>query len=264
VGRSFPLTVVRVHDARLVPEAFDERSLSPLVVRLEARSRREDGTRVEETRRYRAYAFEPGETVVPAPELRARPRAGGAERSVRGEPLRLRVEATLDPAAPGPPELPGEPLSRPFPWAAALAGLGLSLLAGSAALLASRRRRARAAPPAAAAPVAPPPPPDASTRALGRLAAIAARGGPPADAVAATALVVREYAADRFGVPALRRTSAELASSLRSRVAADARAALAQALATADAAKFAAHVPSAAERDEALGRATAFVRGSGP
>jgi hypothetical protein len=64
----------------LVPTAWTT-ARSPLVVRLEGTTRREDA-RVEETRRYRGYAFSRTDVLVPAAARRApaRGRAGDGAR----------------------------------------------------------------------------------------------------------------------------------------------------------------------------------------
>ena len=51
LGKAFPVTVTRVWEKDLEPSEWDDASLSPLVVRLEERTLREDDVRVEETLR---------------------------------------------------------------------------------------------------------------------------------------------------------------------------------------------------------------------
>jgi hypothetical protein len=76
LGRAFPLTVTLVWNKSLEPEPWEEHRLAPLVVRLEETTRRENATHFEETRRYRAYAFEL-ESVAGAAHGRVeRPRRG--------------------------------------------------------------------------------------------------------------------------------------------------------------------------------------------
>jgi hypothetical protein len=65
--------------------------------------------------------------------------------------------------------------------------------------------------------------------------------------VAEAAEVLRDYAAARFGVPARERTSEELVAALGPRVEG-----LALVLGRCDAVKFAAHDPTAEERDAVL------------
>lgn len=249
-GRAFPLTVVRVWSKDLVPAEWSDRTLAPLHLRLEEARRREDAARVEETRRYQARAFALGDVAIPAPKLRARPKDGGPERAAVAEPVRVRVRPELDPAAPGPPELPGEPPRAPFrwvPWAAAAAA-ALAALA-----LARRRKRPAAAP-------APPPPPAPHERALARLREIAEREprDVPAD-FASTSAVLRDYVAERFAVRAAQRTTEELLAAPETAACRDA---LAGALGPCDLVKFAAHRPDPAERSRLLALAEAFVRGT--
>jgi len=108
LGKAFPLTVVRTWSKDEAQKWSDE-ALAPLEARLQETSRREDRRRVEETRRYHAYAF------------------GLADVS---EPVTLDVKRALDPKSPGPPELPGDLLSEPFSWwlATGLAALAAFLL----------------------------------------------------------------------------------------------------------------------------------------
>ncbi|MHC4818686.1 MAG: hypothetical protein ACYTF8_11590, partial [Planctomycetota bacterium] len=118
LGKGFPLTVVRTWRRGQTPAAWDDEALVPLEVRLLETTRREDDRRVEETRHYRGYAFSLTDVRVPG--------------------LELRVKRALDPASPGPAELPGEPLAEPssrWPWAA----VGVTVFAAFVLLL--RRRR---------------------------------------------------------------------------------------------------------------------------
>jgi hypothetical protein len=156
------------------------------------------------------------------------------------------VTPTLDPKNPGAAELPGGLLPMPFawlPWTLA----GVAALVGAAYFV---RRRA-SAPGVAAAPAAKP---DPSVRARERLAALRARTNDEAWFVEA-ASVVRDYAAERFEVPATRMTSEQL-------VAAAKNAPLADVLARCDAVKFAAQTPDAADASRVLDAAEAFVAGA--
>lgn len=259
LGRSFPLEVVRVWSRDLVPEAWDDRRLAPLRVQLVEHVRREDDARVEERRRYRAYAFAPGEVVVAAPELRARPRAGGEERVVRAQGIRLRVRASLDPDEAGSPEPPPGPLAEPassWPW------LGLALLLGALLTAGVTRRLRRVEVEEAEPPAAPAPPPEAG--ALARLEALRAGarsrrapGEVEADVVAATE-VVREYVGARYRVRAAVKTTEELLAACPANEVL--RSSLAGLLAGPDRVKFAAFWPGAADRDGLLDGAVAFVR----
>ena len=89
LGTAFPLEVLRTWSAGPAPDWSDE-TLAPLYVRLVETSRRESEGRVEETRRYEAYAFALADLA---------------------EPVELRETRALDPTAPGPAELPAAPAS---------------------------------------------------------------------------------------------------------------------------------------------------------
>ena len=109
LGRAFPLTVVRIWNLQQEEPEWSDRLLEPLVVYLLETTQRQNETVVEETLRYRAYAF--------------------ADLS---EPIELRVRRTLDPEKPGPAELPRLPENKPFPWwliGAAGALLSVALIA---------------------------------------------------------------------------------------------------------------------------------------
>jgi hypothetical protein len=229
LGKAFPVTVVRVWKKELVPAEWNDRALAPLALRLEETTRREDDLRVEETRRYRGYAFTLADVTIRAPKLAARPKDGGPEVVVTAEPIRLRVTRALDPEAPGAPELPEAPPARPFPWWPAALGLAL------AALVARRLLRRPAAPPA------PPAPRDTG---LARL-----REMEPKEAILLAAALVRDRAVAAPGM-----TTEDLLA------AAPGRALLSRVLGPADLVKFAAHVPGAAEKAAVLDAAEAFVR----
>jgi hypothetical protein len=237
LGKPFPLTVVRVWQKDLVPDEWSDRALAPLALKLEEETRRDDGTRVEETRRYLAHAFSTKDVVIPGLKLAARPRDKGPERKVSASGFRIRVKRALDPENPGPPELPGEAPPRRG-WFLVTGG-ALALIA---VLFLALRRRPRAPAPAPA--VAPPAPPRAHERALGRL-----RGATIEEA----ADVVREYVAEAKGIRALERTTEELLAAIPSP-------ALRGVLGPADLAKFAAHVATEAERERVLVSAEAFIR----
>jgi hypothetical protein len=237
LGKAFPLTVVRVWKKDLVPEAWTEKALAPLAVKLEEETRRDDGARVEETRRYLAHAFSLKDIVVRGLKLVAKPGDGGPERKVSATGFRIRVRPALDPGNPGPPELPGEPPpSRDWVWGGAGA-----LAIAFALFLALRRKRPQPAPAPPA--VAPPPPPAPHERALRRLE--------ECKTVEEAADIVREYVAEAMGVRALEMTSEQLLVAIP---------ALAAILGPADLAKFAAQPPTAAGRAAVLAAAEAFVR----
>lgn len=236
-GEPFPLTVTRVYRKDLVPAAWSGKELAPLSLRLLGESRRDDGTRVEETFRYVAHAFSLDDVVVRGVKLAARPLDGGAERKVAATGFRIRVKPGLDPEDPGPPELPGDPPpSRAWMWW----GSGAFALLAAAVLFLALRRRPRAEAPAPAAPEAPPVPPH--ERALERL-----RGASLEEA----ADIVRAFVAETRAIRALEMTTEELLRALPR---------LAPVLRPADLVKFAAHEPAARERDDVVAAAEAFVR----
>ncbi|MEN8149164.1 MAG: hypothetical protein ABFS86_05030 [Planctomycetota bacterium] len=232
-GVGFGVSVTRSADAD-----WDDTRLFPLVVeRIDARPSGDD-----EVIRYRAWAFTPGEIAVD-------PGAGA-------EPLLLRVLTTVDPAEPGPVELPGDLLAPeaglPWPWFVAI----LAAVAGAAVLL--LRREERPAPP----PETPPEPPSHET-ALARLAAL--RDVEPAthDETQRWFLeaygVVREYVGARHDVRTDVMTTVEC---LRLEGVADAsRGFLGAYLGRCDEVKFGRRRPDGAERSDLLDKAEAFVRG---
>jgi hypothetical protein len=250
-GRSFGLTVVRSRPKDAAPEPWSDDVLAPLVVRPVATTVREDGRTVEETRTFRARAFEPGEIRVPA--------------GVAGPgSLLLRVAPSVDPAAPGamePPEGPFDPPGRRWLLPAILAAV-----VAAAALLA----RGRARP--AAAPAAPPPPlgdpaASAAARARARLDALRARGLPEPAAAGPfheeAAALLRDWLEEGPGVPARTRTSEEIAAIPAAARGAGGGAALVRALRRCDLVKFARHAPPAAESSALLDDAAAAL-GEGP
>jgi len=147
LGARFELSVVRTWDEGGKPVEWESGALA---LRLRETEVREAGGRVEETRRYDAYAF--SEIDVPG--------------------LDVAVRRAVDPAAPGDPERPAPPRAA-WPWWVAAA---LVLLAGAVLL-----RRRRPAPGVGATPEEPP-----RESALDKLAALRARD--PAAAVLADEL----------------------------------------------------------------------------
>ncbi len=237
-GQGFAVTVVRVWRKDMHAAGWDEALLSPLVLRLQNVSRREDETRIEETHRYLAYAFTLEDVDIPAPVFAARPKDGGMPRVVTAPRIQVRVQPVVDPAAPGEPELPGDPPTRQREWTwllwlAALAGAGAGLLH------AYRRHKSRFA--------LPPEAPTPQEQALGMLAG--------AEDLVEAADVVRDYVTERHGIPARRRTTDELLAI--GSVASDD---LAVVLRSADEVKYAGLRPSAARTDVALDAARAYVR----
>ncbi len=231
LGKAFPLTVVRTWSRGQEPAAWSDEALAPLEVRLLEVAHREDDRRVEETRRYLGYAFTLTDVSVPG--------------------LELTVKRALDPEAPGPAELPGEPLPEPTsPWSWALGGA--ALLAAFVLLL--RRRRS---PPATAAPApAPePPPPGPHARALERLARLRAQHPQGRDETQAYYVeasgLIRDYVAERFTLPADVMTTEQLVEH---------QAPLSRVLPPCDLVKFARHAPTATEREQLLDAAESYVR----
>ncbi len=260
LGRGFPLTVVRVWEKELLVEDWNEGVLEPLALRPLATTRREDGRRIEETRRYEAYAFAREALEVPAPSFRAWPRAGGPERVASGDLLHLFVKPALPADAAGAPELPGEPLPLPAPeprgpvsWMAR----GLLLLALLLVAYAVRRRvlRARAlreaALAAASVPAAPAPPHLRALERLARLRELEPRTAEELDAfhVEASALV-REFLEERFAIRAPEMTTQELLAGGRGLTVE--RELLSRVLTGADRVKFGRHRPTAPERESLL------------
>jgi hypothetical protein len=258
-GQGFALRVVRVWSKDLEPVEWEDDALAPLTVRLLETRRRENEGRVEETRLYRAHAFTLGAFAVTLPTLRAVPKAGGAERVVSGNRLALRVRRNLDPADPGPPELPGGPLTEPRAWRLWTVG-ALLAVAALAVLLFQRRRRALAAVTAPSAAPAEPsvPQPGPAERALERierLRALSPRS--PEEVLAfhrAAAALTRDYLTERFGLSVTPMTTEECLESVESLPA--------DVLAPCDLVKFARHPSSERERAGVLDAAERFVRRS--
>lgn len=265
-GRAFSLAVTRIWRRDLVPEAFDDRALSPLVVRLLETRRRDDGRRFEETRRYEARAFERRDVRL-APVLRARPGGVGAEVSATAAAVTISVRPSLDPMKPGPVELPCSPLVPPLTFwqrrgPLVLGGLAAAIAASVFALRRSRSRRAP--PPATPVSVAPAEPP-----ALGRLRALG-NAPPPDDAGLVQAFyialsdIVREHVRDRTAIAALERTTEELLATeaLASSLGPAPRDLLRGILGRCDLVKFSGALPAAAARSGILEDALRFVAGT--
>ena len=254
VGERFSLTVRRLfpRDAQL--EELAPTLLEPLVVHLRDRRRTEHGAWTEEVLEYDAFALALADVSVGPFTTHARA-PDGSELTARAPALALRVQRTLDPAAPGAPELPAapfpEPRARYRPWIAAVTLMVLALLAGAAA-----RRRRRPAPPSATP----------YTRARERLERLLAQAsGDAAGTAEAAAAILREYLAGAFSVPAPARTSEQvLASAGRHATLREHQPELARILVPCDRVKFACHVPDAAERAELLHGLLEFLEGTAP
>lgn len=258
-GRAFPLTVERVWDRTLVPDAWDDAALAPLVVRLTDTRTQDDGRRVREVRRYEAFALTLDAVEIAPITAEAAPQGGGLARSVTSDPVRVRVVAGIDRRSPGAAELPSPPLAEPQRalWAA---GAATAIVATVLAL--RRRRSAAPAPTPAAAPAADP----ADVRALARfesMRALPVRTEPEVDAFhVAAAAAMRDYLRKRFGVPAAERTSDETLAALRSvrTLAGPQLDALAAFLSGCDLAKFARGGATSAQCSSLLDDACRFVR----
>lgn len=254
LGAGFPVTVVRVFSKDLEPSEFTEADLEPLRVRLLETNRRENDTHVEETLEFLAYAMTAGDVSVPPPLLVGTPVLGGAKLAVEGNRLELTVKGTIDPAAPGDAELPGDAIAptRTF-------GLLLLLSLGGIAVLFLVRRRHRSVPVVAPAELpAPPPLEDLALAELKRL-----RGKEPETNAETQALylevsgVLRGYLGRRFSIDTVKRTSEEL-TALAPLTAH--RRSLQAVLGPCDLVKFAKHAPTAAERGPLFDAAEQLVR----
>ena len=231
LGRAFALEVVRTWSAGRAPDWSDE-ALAPLHVRLVEAARRESEGRVEETRRYEAYAFSLADLA---------------------QPVELRVTRALDPTAPGPVELPVAPSSGATPWAALLAA---ALGAMALFLYARRLRRPRPEPQAPTLPEAVTPGPH--VRALERIARLRVSEPQGYEETQAYYLeasgLVRDYVRERFALMTAVLTTEELLARSTHRDA------LAGVLGHCDAVKFARHAATAPERGRMLDRAETFLR----
>jgi len=261
LGRAFPVTVVTTWRRGLEPEPWRDELLAPLALRLESAERRDDGRRVEETRRYRGYAFAAGEVAVPAATVVARAGPGETPVTASGEPIVLRVRPALDPSAPGAAELPGDPLPLPSPWRVWAVAGAIALVGATVALRTLRRREVVAPVPAAAPAVVAEGPAPAALRAIDALRAREPRDAAESDAWHIdAAAIVRDYASARLGVHAKESTSEELTSTVASAAGDAACAPLREALVACDAVKFGLGGTTAAERAHVLDSAAEFVR----
>ncbi len=269
-GRAFPLAVERRWPAGLVPEAWDDRQLAPLVLEPAGREERLADGVVVETLRFQAYAFQAGTLRWEELSLRARPPAGEAGEEHRAvAPLaELVVLSALGEGEPGLAEFPDGPLDEP---GADGNRVFLLLLAPFAFWLLwwLQRRRGLGAAAETRAPA-----PGASVRSRAAQQALAAiealRGRQPldppafdADAVEIVGLL-RRFLEQGLGLPAQPWTSEELLLLLRPRFAPEAAPmpALARCLAYCDREKFGSPAALLAAREEALAAAAAFVEGA--
>lgn len=246
LGEAFPLEVVRSWRRDLVPEPFEPRDLAPLRLRPLGRVRRTEGAWIRERLRYRAHVFARGAILVPGPQVRAWPVAGGEPRTARAPDLHLAVRSALQAGSEGDVELdldlvevPGR--VRRWPWLAAAAFVILVLLAFA------RRRRER--------PLA------AHRAALLGLGELEARAPAAREEAIELSRLLRGYLAARFGVEITGRTTDELVGELERRRILDegARACCAAVLEHCDAVKFRGGAVRRADRDRVRAVARDFV-----
>lgn len=264
LGKSFPLTVVRVWSSDLEPEPWRDQNLAPLAVRPDRTTREEDGRHVEETRVFRAYAFDPGAVTVKSLSFQASPKLGGPASITTCDGFTVRVKPALDPKAPGPPELFGEIAPEPRRWWLWVA-VGVAILAAFAHLVRTSRQTAAQHPGPTAPPILP------HERALDRIRRLRGQDPHSHDGVQAwhveASSIVRDYVAEQFAIRALEMTTEELLSSPATVAALPPaqRALLFEVLGSCDLVKFGRHPSTAPERERLLTAAETFVRGpAGP
>lgn len=263
-GEAFPLQVDLVWRRDLIPEPIRDEAFTPLRVRLRDTTQREADGRIAETRHYDAFAFARGELTVPAIAWKARPRAGGDERTATSEAFTLKVNTALADDTALAAELPGDlllpttPTARRWPWL-------LLALVPMVAWLAWRRRARPAvvAPPPVTAPTEP-----AHARALARVAALAEQP-PHTDAevkawCTEAVQLARDYVLVRFAVAASEMTTDELlaAEPLARALPAAPRTHLTRLCQVGDLVKFARFRPEPDTQRALLADAEAFVRGT--
>ncbi len=265
-GAAFPLTVVRVWQKDLDEPKWSDDILAPLVVRPVSTERREDALRIEETRRFRAYAFGSGEIRTAPLRIEATPRGGTTPHVATAEPVVVRVTSALVPGAAGPVELPPGPLRERSPWGAVALGAAVFVAATYRYVTSRRRRHTAAAFVRNTAPAAPAPPPvPPHVVAAERLRAIRERAPGDSAAIAAdfveASSIVRDFIAARFAIHSHEQTSEELLAAARRapEIPAQRLRLLSGFLAACDSVKFAQDAPGAAERTRLLDAADAFI-----
>jgi hypothetical protein len=260
LGAPFTVTVTRIWLADLEPGELPDDALSPLSVTLLETSRREDGRHVEETRRYRAWAYALEDVTVPPIAFTVRSSSGAAERTARSSRLDVRVRPALDPADPGPPELPGGLMSAGSSWWIVVAAVVVLVAAALAIVLRRRRAAIPSDEPEDDAGPAP------WERALGRLAALRSRrpASPAEDLAfhAEAASGLRDYLGEQLALGSDDLTTEEVLAAARAADAPEAflRGVLADLLRQCDLVKFARLRPSRREREDLLATAEVFVR----
>jgi hypothetical protein len=235
-GEPFGVTVRLVWSKKLQAPAWKDDLLSPLVVRLESSTRREDDSHVEEVLRYRAYLFTLDDAKVGPILLATHPPLSSVRVVAQSQEVRLGVVGEVDEREPGAPELP-LPLSTErssvLPWGL----LAVLLLFGGGWALLLRRR--------APLPLSPAAPSSPFADLFERLEAL--RRAVPSDPDEADAQVgllsdlLRSYLVRRFDVSAFEKTSEEIVAALAagSRAGDGVRARLSEELAAQDRVKFA-------------------------
>jgi hypothetical protein len=264
-GKGFPVTVVRSWSRDLVPEEWPEDALAPLVAQLVETKRNERDGRVEETRRYRCYAFSVGDVTVPAPVFRATHRGDDTPRAAFGESFSLRVRMALDPDAPGPVELPCDLMGEPEPPAGGIPwwASGIVLAAALVLLISVLRRAIRKPEPVPA--VAPPPPDPPDVRALARLHRLRERSPHGREEVDSfhveAAALMRDYVWKRFSARVTARTTQELlAATWATRtLGAEPRKRLSEYFTQCDHVKFGRYSPGPKARDRLLDTGEEFL-----
>jgi len=250
-GAAFQIEVERTWREDLVPDAWRDAALSPLVVEeIDIVTKREAGHAIE-TRRFRARAFARGEFIVPASTIRARDR-DGREHVAVANALELVVNSSLPPGDLGSAELPGDVIAVPVsPWRTALRVLaGLLVLAFGilGPRFALRRRRE-----SRGEPVVPP-----HVLVQERLAAL--RSAAPDEAAwTGLATALRDWLAACRGIPAIDRTTDEVLASFDGAGRDD----LAAVLRACDVVKFAQRTLDADAFETALDAAERFVGATG-
>lgn len=259
-GKAFSLTVVRRWNRELVPEAWNDEFLAPLMAQPVDSTRLENEHTIEETRLYRCYAFQLEDVVLTAPAFTARPRDGGPALQVSGPELRLRVQPALEPGEPGAVELPGELLPEPRSWLSKARGVVLPLLALGLVLWWLRQRVGRRPVPSAETLLTP------RAKASQRLERLRDRGLDSSAAVQACfvegASLLRDYLEEQFALPAPEMTTEQLlaAPSTRRALPTSRRDLLTQVLKGCDRVKFAGLIPTESERTQLWDAAAEFLQ----
>ncbi len=252
-GKGFDLTIRRIWSKDLAPLEIGEDVLPPLHLLHQETIRRENDTHVEETRRYLAYAFTPGDLTVAAPSLSASPVLGGTDLKVRGNSLDLIVKGAIDLEAPGPAEMPDGPIKRNRTW------LYILIVMLMVMLIPIIRRTRRRTEPVSPQPESASPPLDVKVlEELRRL-----RAFHPSNRAETQSLyleltaILRRYLGDRFSFDVRERTTEELLG------VADLRAyesLLRSVFGHADLVKFARHDPTGVEREQMMDSAESLVK----